>query len=76
MGDQDPDRTAAEMEQHLHEVEQHIDEARKRAPDARLDESADLEGVAGDVSDQEGGPMFGEDPEGAVDDARARGEEG
>ncbi len=68
MADQEMDRTATEMEHELHEVEQHIDEARDKAPQARQDHQ--LGGVAGDVSDQEGGPMFGEDPEGAVDDDR------
>ena len=76
MGDQDMERTAAEMEHDLQQVEEHLDEARDRAPDARLDRNDDLAGAAGDVSDEEGGPMFGEDPEGAVDDARARGDEG
>lgn len=65
------ERTAREMERDLDEVASHIDEARDKAPDARQDKT--LGGAAGDVSDQEGGPMFGEDPEGAVDDDRAAG---
>ena len=68
MADQDMDRTAAEMEHDLEQVEGHLDEAREKAPDARVDKT--LGGAAGDVTDEEGGPMFGEDPTGAVDDER------
>ena len=72
--DQDMERTAAEMEHHLEEVSEHLEEARDKAPEARVDKT--LGGAAGDVSDEEGGPMFGEDPTGAVDDARAGEQEG
>lgn len=68
------ERTQKEMEHDLERVSEHLDEAKAKAPDARVDDGGPLEDVTGDLSGQQGGPMFGEDPEGAIDDRRAQGE--
>jgi hypothetical protein len=61
--EQEMARQADEMEHRIDQLEEHLEEARGKAGDAVP--GADLGGATGDVADEEGGPMFGDDPEGA-----------
>jgi hypothetical protein len=60
------EQQAAEMERKLEHLEQDIDHAKRVAPQGTGGtETATLGGVAGDVSDEEGGQGMGDDPVGA-----------
>jgi hypothetical protein len=64
------ERDAAELDERIHRLEDHISDA-ERAAQARREEAAPGEAVAGDWEDTRGTPGQGEDPEGAVDDGAA-----
>jgi hypothetical protein len=65
--------TTDELEHDIHKLEDHIDEAERKAERHREQMAVDgADTPAGDVSGEEGGPMFGEDPEGADEDAARR----
>lgn len=71
----DPDaaieHTAGELEHDLETLDEHIGEAKSKEQ-AYEQEFPAAATPAGDVSGQEGGPMFGEDASGADDDGDAR----
>jgi predicted nucleic acid-binding Zn-ribbon protein len=58
---------ADELDERIHRLEDHISDA-QRAAQARREEAAPGEAVAGDWEETRGTPGQGEDPEGAVDE--------
>jgi hypothetical protein len=60
-----------ELDHRIEKLGEHIHEAERKADEMRADDAAGTE-VAGDYHDTEGGPMFGEDPEGAERDTGKR----
>jgi hypothetical protein len=73
--DQQLERTADELEEHLAQLDDHISDAQKAA-DARRADLDPEETVAGDWEDTRGDPGQGEDPKGAVDEGDASEGEG
>ncbi|HMJ35730.1 MAG TPA: hypothetical protein VK501_17635 [Baekduia sp.] len=61
------ERDADELDERIDKLEEHISDA-KRAAQARREEAAPGEAVAGDSEETRGTPGQGDDPEGAVDD--------
>jgi hypothetical protein len=65
------EQTADALQGDLDRLGEHIADAEHKAAEAER-VTATGDGVAGDVSGQEGGPMFGEDPSGAARDGADR----
>jgi septal ring factor EnvC (AmiA/AmiB activator) len=61
------ERDADELDERIDRLEDHISEA-QRAAQARREEAAPGEAVAGDWEETRGTPGQGDDPEGAVDE--------